>query len=245
MLYTPKHKVCGGQTRAAGRSRKQDRRPQTVTMALFSSVVSHKRNQRSILDIHQSRNTRNKSSNTVAITFVLLLLVVLWNGNNSESGFVDAAAAFVDAGTSHRSFHKISRAMSDGNAPTTETKDGVSIGFIGCGTIAAAIVSGLALQTDVPIASIVVSKRSVAKSTKLCETYPNLVSVREDNQDILDESDLVFVCVLPEQTSEVLQAIKFDTTRHYLISLVSTATLSALQTDSTLPADRVAKMICE
>ena len=94
------------------------------------------------------------------------------------------------------------------------------IGFLGCGTIASAIARGIATQTDVPIASIAVTKRSESKSAKLQSDFPSLVSIHEENQEILDTSDLVFLCVLPQLTNQVLQGVTFDESRHNLISLV-------------------------
>jgi pyrroline-5-carboxylate reductase len=96
----------------------------------------------------------------------------------------------------------------------------VRVGFLGCGTIASAIATGLATQANMTIASIAVTKRSESKSSALLEDFPSLVSVHEDNQEILDKSDIIFVCLLPQQTSEALQALSFDESRHELISLV-------------------------
>ncbi len=93
------------------------------------------------------------------------------------------------------------------------------VGFIGCGTIAAAIATGLA-TTDGLVSSIAVSRRSKAKSDALQQNFPDLVTVHENNQDILDRSDIVFITVLPEQASEVLQSLQFDSERHHLVSLV-------------------------
>uniref|UniRef100_A0A7S1DC31 Pyrroline-5-carboxylate reductase catalytic N-terminal domain-containing protein n=1 Tax=Cyclophora tenuis TaxID=216820 RepID=A0A7S1DC31_CYCTE len=89
-----------------------------------------------------------------------------------------------------------------------------------------------------------VTKRSETKSTLLQQTFPDLVSVHDDNQEILDQADIVFLCVLPEQASDVLQNLEFDSSRHQLVSMVSTSTLADLERDSKLPKDNVAKMIC-
>ena len=94
------------------------------------------------------------------------------------------------------------------------------VGFLGCGVIASAIATGIATQTEVPIDSIKVTKRSEAKSSTLKKAFPDLISVHEDNQEIVDQSDVIFVCVLPEQTSKVLQSLKFDSKKQELISLV-------------------------
>lgn len=106
---------------------------------------------------------------------------------------------------------------SDGNNDPIET---TKIGFIGCGTIACAIATGIATQSKIPVESIVVSKRSEKKSKQLAENFPDLVRVEEVNQKILDDCDLIFLCVLPELASEVLKNLSFDKERHTLVSLV-------------------------
>jgi pyrroline-5-carboxylate reductase len=120
----------------------------------------------------------------------------------------------------------------------------LSLGFVGCGTIASAIATGFASQTDIPLKAISVSRRSEKKSSELQKKFPDLVTVYDDNQDVLDRSDIVFVCVLPQQTAEVLQGLKFDNEKHILVSLVSTSKLDDLLRHSKLPTDRVFKMIC-
>lgn len=125
-----------------------------------------------------------------------------------------------------------------------EQRGGVSIGFIGCGTIASAIAVGLAKQSTVEINSIVVTRRSEQKSSALRSKFPDLVTVCGDsNQDVVDKADIIFLTVLPAQTSAVLQDLKFENTQA-LISLVSTSNLDALCTDSKLPHQCVYKMIC-
>lgn len=98
------------------------------------------------------------------------------------------------------------------------------VGFVGCGTIASAIATGLATSTtkdgEKLVETVAVSRRSQAKSKALAEQFPDLVTIYDNNQDILDNSDIIFITVLPEQTSEILQSLSFDSTRHDLVSLV-------------------------
>ena len=120
----------------------------------------------------------------------------------------------------------------------------VSVGCIGCGTIATAIATGLATQDQVNLKSVAVSRRSESKSKALQESFPSLVTVHDDNQHVVDTSDIVFITVLPQQTSFVLQGLVFDKARHTLVSLVSTSTLDGLASDSKLPPEQVSKVIC-
>lgn len=130
--------------------------------------------------------------------------------------------------------------LSSTKTPTTTT-----IGVIGCGTIASAIVTGLAVSDQVQ--RITVSRRSEHRSTALQSKFPHLVQVESEdsnNQAVLDASDIVFLTVLPQQTENVMRDLQWDPERHTLVSLVATAPLDDLLTYSQLPASRVFKMIC-
>ena len=112
-----------------------------------------------------------------------------------------------------------SQSRTTATTTTTTELPAHKVGFIGCGTIAAAIVTGLATKEGL-VSSIAVSRRSKSKSDQLQQAFPDLVTVCDDNQEILDRSDIIFITVLPEQTSQVLQSLQFDSDRHDLVSLV-------------------------
>ena len=126
---------------------------------------------------------------------------------------------------------------------STESKS-YSVGFIGFGTIGSSIAKGLLLQTTVPIKRIAVSRRSESKSSELKSLHPESVTVFDDNQEVLNESDVIFLCVLPEQMKEVLKKLKFNPTKHIMVSLVSTSVLSEMIELSGLLESQVFKMIC-
>eukprot|EP00550_Attheya_septentrionalis_P007454 CAMPEP_0198295928 /NCGR_PEP_ID=MMETSP1449-20131203/30200_1 /TAXON_ID=420275 /ORGANISM="Attheya septentrionalis, Strain CCMP2084" /LENGTH=289 /DNA_ID=CAMNT_0043996367 /DNA_START=287 /DNA_END=1156 /DNA_ORIENTATION=+ len=134
----------------------------------------------------------------------------------------------------------------------TEGDDGVGpqsqrIGFVGFGTIASAIARGLLSDKNQFCSSqskVAVSYRSASKSGPLMEQYPDQVSIHTDNQEIVDQSDVIFLCVLPDQVDSILSDLKFDQERHTLVSLVSTSKLDNLIAMSGLSSDRVVKMIC-
>ena len=159
--------------------------------------------------------------------------------------------------------------MSEGDNIDTTNNDqdrnksnSVTIGVIGCGTIASAIVTGLAkyqpssattarssnssssTNSNLHIERIVVTKRSAQKSSVLQSSYPNVVSISETNQHVLDVADIIFITVLPNQTAAVLQELQFSPQRHILISLVSTCSIDSLRRYSQLPHQQVYKMIC-
>ncbi len=139
-------------------------------------------------------------------------------------------------------FTTLHHALSDDSDSTSLTPQ--RVGFVGFGTIASAIATGLATQNCVPISHLAVSRRSEKRSSALQKSFPHLVSIHDDNQQVVDTADVIFLCVLPEQTSSVLQQLKFDANRHTLVSLVSTSTMEDLCRDAQLPLERVFKMIC-
>ncbi len=94
-----------------------------------------------------------------------------------------------------------------------------TIGFIGCGTIACAIATGLLTQNEIPVSKIYVSRRSESKSSLLAEKFGDRVSVCDDNQDIVNSCDVVFLCVLPAQEEEVLTGLDIGK-ENTLVSLV-------------------------
>ena len=79
----------------------------------------------------------------------------------------------------------------------------MKLGFIGTGTITAAVVEGIAEGGH----QIVVSKRSAAHSARLAQRF-DAVSVA-DNQGVLECSDVVFLGLLAAHVPEVLAGLKF------------------------------------
>jgi len=79
------------------------------------------------------------------------------------------------------------------------------IGFLGTGVITEAIIRGLYDVANYKH-TILVSKRSAARSAQLAEEYPQL-RVVEENKQLAEESDWIIVSVLPEQVCDVLAAL--------------------------------------
>lgn len=103
---------------------------------------------------------------------------------------------------------------------TEEDNNGLRLGFIGCGTIASAIINGFLTQTDLFISSVTISRRSESKSQALNQKYGNeIIEISDDNQHTVDNSEIIFLCVLPEQEEEVLTNLNIDE-KKTLVSLV-------------------------
>jgi NADP oxidoreductase coenzyme F420-dependent len=119
--------------------------------------------------------------------------------------------------TTRRYEHQPLHHSDDNNKNET---NGIRFGILGCGTIGSAIARGIMTQTRIPIQSIIVTKRSESKSKELQQEFPSIISCYESPQTILDRSDWIFLTVLPQQTTNMLQSLTWDPSRHYLISLV-------------------------
>ena len=112
-------------------------------------------------------------------------------------------------------------------------------GIIGTGAIAEAMIIGM-IEHGQFDGQLFVSKRSAERSRKLSERFPN-VTVVDENQKIIDQSDWVFVSVLPEQSRELLTSLKFDQ-RQTIISLVAGLELEELR-KICAPASKVFRII--
>ncbi|MBZ5738913.1 NAD(P)-binding domain-containing protein [Nocardioides mangrovi] len=80
-------------------------------------------------------------------------------------------------------------------------------GVLGVGSIAEAIVLGLCRHVADPPA-VVLSPRSAERSARLAVELPS-VRVAVDNQAVVDESDVVLVCLRPVDAVEVVEGLDF------------------------------------
>ena len=96
--------------------------------------------------------------------------------------------------------------------------DTMRLGFIGTGTITAAIVTGLR-KAGAPF-DVVVSPRNDQVAADLSARFER-VRVAASNQDVLDACDVAFLAVRPQVADEVLQALRFRPD-HHVVSLVAT-----------------------
>ncbi len=81
------------------------------------------------------------------------------------------------------------------------------LGFIGTGTLAKAVIEGLiAVHGD--RLEIVLSKRSESVARLLAERFPAVLRAKS-NQQVVDEAEVVFVAVRPQDLSEALSGLLF------------------------------------
>lgn len=109
------------------------------------------------------------------------------------------------------------------------------IGVIGTGTISSAVVESIAQDGH----QICVSERSTANSTRLAAQY-DCISVAA-NQAVLDQSDTIFVALMPDTAAEILGALSFHA-RHRVISFMAGVSMDALSS-LTAPARAEAVML--
>ena len=83
----------------------------------------------------------------------------------------------------------------------------MDVGFIGAGTITEAVVTGLC-EAEKPGFSIALSPRNRERSQALSRRYER-VRVAANNQQVVDQCDLVFLAVRPQDAAEVLKALRF------------------------------------
>lgn len=102
----------------------------------------------------------------------------------------------------------------------------MKLGFIGTGVISEAIILGL-LGSDYPVSEFIVSARSRNVSAGLAARSEK-VRVFEDNQAIVDSSDVTFLAVLPQDAEAVLSGLQFRE-RQEIISVIATLSIERLR----------------
>ena len=102
----------------------------------------------------------------------------------------------------------------------------MNIGFIGTGVITEAIINGI-IKSRYSTSNIFISLRSETVSTRLAR-QSSKISIVENNQDIIDQSDLVILAVRPEQAGEVITRLKFED-HAQIISLIATLQIEQIR----------------
>ena len=92
----------------------------------------------------------------------------------------------------------------------------MKIGFIGFGNIAQAMASGLLEQNPSINQKMFASSFNYEKLLKNTTTYG--ITACKNNQETVDNSDLIFICVKPYQVKDVLQQLELN--NKIIVSLV-------------------------
>ena len=102
----------------------------------------------------------------------------------------------------------------------------MKIGFIGTGHITKSVVNGI-LGSKLKIKKILISKRSNKISTAL-KKKSKKIAILNDNQEIINKSNWVFLAVTPEVGHKILPKLKFKKNQT-IISFISTIKMRDLK----------------
>jgi len=115
----------------------------------------------------------------------------------------------------------------------------MTYGVIGVGSIAAAIVTGLCEQArDAP--PIVLSPRNARLATDLASRFPT-VKVAQSNQDVIDGSSVLLLCLRPQDAWSVLPGLNFSE-QQAIISVMAGISIERLK-ELVAPAQNIARAI--
>ncbi|RCK32283.1 hypothetical protein TH19_19510 [Thalassospira profundimaris] len=125
----------------------------------------------------------------------------------------------------------------------------MKLGFIGTGAISDAMIRGL-VSSDFPVSDVIVSRRGERVSSRLAADFDQ-VQVLDDNQAIIDQSDMIFLAVLPQIAREVLEPLHVPDGKT-IVSLIATIPIDDLkswldtnaQTDRAIPLPSVEHHAC-
>ena len=102
----------------------------------------------------------------------------------------------------------------------------MNLGFVGTGTIASSVITGI-FKSKITFKKIYISKRNKKNSQKIKKKY-NKVYIAENNQEIVDKCDWIFLSVTPTVGNKIIKELKFKSSQT-VISFISTITLSQLK----------------
>jgi pyrroline-5-carboxylate reductase len=106
------------------------------------------------------------------------------------------------------------------------TEPDAEIGVLGVGAIAEAIVTGLG-DDYLRKTPVLLSPRSRSRATALAERFPAL-KVAADNQDLIDRSRTVLLCVRPQHAGSTFEGLEFAADQR-VISLVASISLEQMR----------------
>ena len=95
-----------------------------------------------------------------------------------------------------------------------------SIGFIGTGGIASAMARGFCASPDFQGRIFLSVHKNKIRADELRELYPDKIIITESNQELLDNSEVIFPTVLPNVLRDVVSVLKFKKT-HKIIHIAA------------------------
>jgi pyrroline-5-carboxylate reductase len=102
----------------------------------------------------------------------------------------------------------------------------MKIGFIGTGKITSSIIYGI-FKSKLKITKIYISSRNKSISKNLSKKFKSVIVIN-NNQEIIDNSSLIFLAVTPAVGLKILNMLKF-TSNKKIISFIATISLTKLK----------------
>ena len=102
----------------------------------------------------------------------------------------------------------------------------MKLGFIGTGNIVSDVVTGIS-KSKIDYKKIIISPRNKKKALNLKRKFKE-ISIAKNNQEVIDNSDWIFLGVLPKIGEKILPNLKFKK-KQVVISFMSTPNYSKLK----------------
>ena len=102
----------------------------------------------------------------------------------------------------------------------------MKLGFIGTGKIASSVITGIC-KSKIKYDKIFISERNKKISNHLKKKYKK-ISVLKKNQEIINNSDWIFLSVIPEVGKKIIKTLNFRS-EQTIISFISTINLANLK----------------
>tara|TARA_Y100000591_G_C21803685_1_gene683555 strand:+ start:261 stop:1031 length:771 start_codon:yes stop_codon:yes gene_type:complete len=102
----------------------------------------------------------------------------------------------------------------------------MKLGFIGTGEITKSVILGI-INSRIKFKKIFISKRN-KKISKFLKDKSNKITILNDNQDIINNSKLIFLAVTPEVGKKIIKKLKFKKS-NIIVSFISTINYTDLK----------------
>ena len=103
----------------------------------------------------------------------------------------------------------------------------MKLGFIGTGNISSDVITGIC-KSKLAVSKITISLRNKSKSKNLKKKFKNKIKIAKNNQEIVNNSEWVFLGILPEVGEKILPKLKFKSNQT-IISFISTINTDKLK----------------
>ena len=102
----------------------------------------------------------------------------------------------------------------------------MNLGFIGTGKIASSVITGIS-NSKISYKKIIISPRNIKIAKNLKKKF-NKITIAKDNQQVIDQSDWIFLSITPSVGEKIIKNLKFKSNQT-IISFISTITLLQLK----------------